>query len=38
MNIKYIKTGYGESILYINDLNKNDNILLIDDVVSTGEL
>ena len=30
------KTGYGESILYINDLNKNDNILLIDDVVSTG--
>lgn len=29
-------TGYGESKLYINDLNENENILLIDDVVSTG--
>ena len=30
------KTGYGESILYVNDLHKGDRILLIDDVVSTG--
>ena len=29
-------TGYGTSKLYINDLNEGDNILLIDDVVSTG--
>ncbi|MCQ2977638.1 MAG: hypoxanthine/guanine phosphoribosyltransferase [archaeon] len=32
----YKTTGYGESKLYINNLNKDDNILLIDDVVSTG--
>lgn len=30
------KTGYGNSTLYINDLNSGDKILLIDDVVSTG--
>ncbi|MCI5866768.1 MAG: hypoxanthine/guanine phosphoribosyltransferase [Methanosphaera sp.] len=30
------KTGYGESELYINGINADDNILLIDDVVSTG--
>ena len=30
------KTGYGKSKLYINGLKKDDNILLIDDVVSTG--
>lgn len=30
------KTGYGESKLYINNLTEEDNILLIDDVVSTG--
>lgn len=30
------QTGYGESELFINGINKNDNILLIDDVVSTG--
>lgn len=29
-------TGYATSKLYINDLNDGDNILLIDDVVSTG--
>lgn len=29
-------TGYGTSKLYINDLNEGDNILLVDDVVSTG--
>ena len=30
------QTGYGESELFINGLSKDDNILLIDDVVSTG--
>ncbi len=30
------RTGYGESKLYINDLEKGENILLVDDVVSTG--
>ena len=29
-------TGYGTSKLFINDLNEGDNILFIDDVVSTG--
>jgi len=30
------KTGYASSKLYINDLNEGDNIVLVDDVVSTG--
>lgn len=30
------RTGYGASKLYINDLHEGENILLIDDVVSTG--
>lgn len=30
------QTGYGKSELFINNINENDNILLIDDVVSTG--
>lgn len=30
------KTGYGSANLYINNINKGDNILLIDDVISTG--
>ena len=30
------KTGYGEANLYINALETDDKILLIDDVVSTG--
>lgn len=30
------KTGYGKSELFINNIGKDDNILLIDDVVSTG--
>lgn len=30
------QTGYDENELFINGINKNDNILLIDDVVSTG--
>lgn len=30
------QTGYGKSKLYINNINENDNLLLIDDVVSTG--
>ena len=29
-------TGYATSKLYVNDLKKGDNILLVDDVVSTG--
>ena len=29
-------TGYATSKLYINDLKEGDNILLVDDVVSTG--
>ncbi|ADC46017.1 adenine phosphoribosyltransferase Apt [Methanobrevibacter ruminantium M1] len=29
-------TGYATSKLYINDLNEGDNIVLVDDVVSTG--
>lgn len=30
------ETGYGKSELFINNINSEDNILLIDDVVSTG--
>lgn len=30
------KTGYSEQNLYINQVNKGEKILLIDDVVSTG--
>jgi len=30
------KTGYSEQNLYINSLNSGENVLLIDDVVSTG--
>lgn len=30
------KTGYSENKLYINNINKDDNIVLLDDVVSTG--
>ena len=30
------KTGYGSSELFINDLHEGEDILLIDDVVSTG--
>lgn len=30
------ETGYGKSELFINNINKDDNLLLIDDVVSTG--
>ena len=30
------QTGYGESNLYINSLTGEDNIVLVDDVVSTG--
>ena len=32
----YQKTGYGSANLYINNINEGDNILLIDDVISTG--
>lgn len=30
------ETGYSKNELYINNINENDNLLLIDDVVSTG--
>ena len=30
------KTGYKTSKLYINNINPGDNILLVDDVISTG--
>lgn len=30
------ETGYGQSELFINNISKDDTILLIDDVVSTG--
>lgn len=30
------QTGYGKSELFINNITSDDNILLIDDVVSTG--
>ena len=30
------ETGYSKNELYINNISKNDNLLLIDDVVSTG--
>ena len=30
------QTGYGKSELFINNINSDDNLLLIDDVVSTG--
>lgn len=29
-------TGYATSKLYVNDLNEGENIILVDDVVSTG--
>ena len=29
-------TGYSESKLYINGLNKGDKIVIVDDVLSTG--
>jgi adenine phosphoribosyltransferase len=29
-------TGYAQTILYINDLNKGDEIIIVDDVISTG--
>ena len=29
-------TGYSESKLFINDVNINEKVLIIDDVVSTG--
>jgi len=30
------KTGYSKSKLYINDIKKDDRIIIIDDVLSTG--
>jgi adenine phosphoribosyltransferase len=30
------KTGYSESTLFINGLNENDSVVIVDDVLSTG--
>ncbi len=30
------QTGYSESQMYINDVDKGDNVLILDDVLSTG--
>ncbi|MGM0591329.1 MAG: hypoxanthine/guanine phosphoribosyltransferase [Halobacteriota archaeon] len=30
------ETGYGESEMYINDVEKGDRVLVLDDVLSTG--
>lgn len=35
--VKVVKsTGYEESNLFINDINKDDTIFLVDDIISTG--
>jgi adenine phosphoribosyltransferase len=34
--VAYCETGYGEACLHINDVWPDDNVLIIDDVVSTG--
>ncbi len=31
-----VSTGYSESTVYINDINKGERILIVDDVISTG--
>lgn len=30
------KTGYGESVLYLNDVTPGERVVVVDDVVSTG--
>ena len=34
--IVHSHTGYSENKLYINNINENDTIFLIDDIISTG--
>src|SRR5688572_3228041 len=34
--VAYCETGYGENCLHVNDVGKDDKVLVIDDVVSTG--
>lgn len=34
--VAYCETGYGESCLHVNNVGKEDKVLVIDDVVSTG--
>jgi adenine phosphoribosyltransferase len=34
--VAYCETGYGENCLHVNDVAKEDKVLVVDDVVSTG--
>ncbi|HJQ92954.1 MAG TPA: adenine phosphoribosyltransferase [Candidatus Thermoplasmatota archaeon] len=34
--VAYCETGYGENCLHVNDVGKDDRVLVVDDVVSTG--
>ena len=34
--VAYAETGYGEAALHVNDLTPHDKVLLVDDVISTG--
>jgi adenine phosphoribosyltransferase len=34
--VAYCETGYGENCLHVNDVRKDDKVLVVDDVVSTG--
>lgn len=34
--VAYCETGYGENCLHVNDVTKDDKVLVVDDVVSTG--
>ena len=34
--VAYCETGYGEACLHINALGREDRVLLVDDVLSTG--
>lgn len=34
--VAFCETGYGENCLHINDVAKEDHVLVVDDVLSTG--
>jgi adenine phosphoribosyltransferase len=34
--IAYCETGYGESCIYLNDIQADDRIVIADDLISTG--
>ncbi|HUR25519.1 MAG TPA: adenine phosphoribosyltransferase [Candidatus Thermoplasmatota archaeon] len=34
--VAFCETGYGENCLHVNDVTKDDKVLVIDDVISTG--